>query len=356
MKNILVLFALVLLQVNSYGQNSYFTVGGTIKNGKGEVLSGATVFLAGSEKITSSNSNGRFGFGKIESGTYQLVVNLLGYAPVKQNVIISDKSDDNVQVILGEKQVVLKEVVVGDVKQRKNQVKTFTKFFLGESANAKACTIVNPEVLEFSTKKGELNATTPDFLIIQNNNLGYRVKYLLKNFSYNNALDVTLYDGDCIFEQLEGTPQQMQVWKKNRKTAYEGSLMHYLRSVYANRSRQEGFLIYKITSPSFPIYIESIPIVAEQLVKRLDNNFMIFKSQARFYVLYDKKKAAKEDRLLGHVETLRVSDLDNTGSIFLVDSKIDRRGSYADYKSLLIQGFCGRKRLADQLPLEYVPE
>lgn len=355
MKNILILFVLILLKLNSYAQSTY-TVGGTIKNAKGELLSGATIFLAGSEKATSSNLEGRFGFSKIESGTYQLVVNLLGYASVKQNIIISDKSEDNVSVVLGEKQIVLNVVNVGDVKQLKNHIKTFTKYFLGESANAKACKILNPEVLEFSTTKNVLNATTPGFLVIQNYNLGYKIKYLLKSFSYNSALDVTLYDGDCIFEPMDGTPEKKSLWAKNRKAAYDGSLMHYLRSVYANKSRQEGFLIYKITTSSFPIYIESIPIIAEQLVKHPDNNFMVFKSQARFYILYDKKKAAKEDKLLGHVQNLRVSDLDATGSIFLVDSQIDRRGSYADYKSLLIQGFWGRKRLADQLPLEYVQQ
>jgi hypothetical protein len=354
MKNILALFVLILLQLNVYAQGTY-TVSGTVKNAKGELLSGATVFLAGSEKATSSNLEGRFWFSKIESGTYQLVVNLLGYSSVKQNIIITDKSEENVEVVLGEKQIVLNEVIIGDAKQRKNHIKTFTKYFLGESANAKACKILNPETLEFSTTKNVLKATTPDFLVIQNNNLGYKIKYLLKSFSYDSSLEVTLYDGDCIFEQLEGTPEQRLLWTKNRKVAYNGSLMHYLRSVYANKSRQEGFLIYKITSPSFPIYIESIPIIAEQLVKRPDSNFMIFRSQSRFYILYDKKKAAKEDKLLGHVQNLRVSDLDNTGSIFLVDSQIDRRGSYADYKSLLIQGFWGRKRLADQLPLEYSP-
>jgi hypothetical protein len=51
-----------------------------------------------------------------------------------------------------------------------------------------------------------------------------------------------------------------------------------------------------------------------------------------------------------------VSDLPDNASIFMVNSQIDRRGSYADYGGLLIQGAWVKKRIGEQLPLEYLPE
>jgi hypothetical protein len=353
MKQLLVLFAIILSQFNTYAQGTY-SVSGTVKNTKGEKIQAATVFMAGSEKITATDENGNFRFATISPGTYQVVVNILGYTSVKQNVIVTDK-DETIDLILTEKQIILDEVIIGDKNALARHLKTFTKYFIGDNANGKACKIINPQVIEFSTVKNILKATTPDFLIIENNNLGYRIKYLLKSFTYDSHKEVTLYDGDCLFEPLKGTAEQDAIWNVNRQKAYEGSLMHYLRSVYANTARKEGFLIYKIVSPFVPFVIESLPIPSEQIIKRPDSNFMVFKLSTRFYVLYDKKKALKEDRP-EMVRDITIDDMTGTGSVFMVDSPVDRRGSYADYKKVLIQGFWGRQRIGDQLPLEYQPK
>lgn len=359
MKKLLALLAIILTTISAYAQDNY-TITGTVQSAAGEKIESATVFIAGSQKATMSNAEGGFTIRGLSSGTYQLVVNMLGYSSAKQNVIINDKSEA-ADITLGEKQIVLKEVLVGGVKekkyldQQKSYLKTFIKYFMGESVNAKACKILNPEILEFSTTKGILKAATYDFLMIENANLGYRIKYLLKTFEYDDKRNVTYYDGDCIFENLDGTPEQKGIWVANRNKTYEGSLMHFLRSVYANKSRQEGFLIYLTKNDLFPMTIGPNPVVAEQIIKHIDNNFITFRFKKRLYIIYDKKKAAKEDKLVEDPAWI-VSDLPDNGSIFMVNSQIDRRGSYADYGGLLIQGAWVKKRIGEQLPLEYVPE
>jgi hypothetical protein len=353
MKNILALLVFILLQLNIYAQGTY-SISGTVKNSKGELIESATVFLAGSEKVVATNAQGAFNFNGISPGTYQVVITMVGYTSVKQNVIVQDKSE-SVDMILGDKQIVLDEVVIGDKAARAKHLKTFVKYFMGESANAKACKIINPDVIEFSTTKGILKATTPDFLIIENSNLGYRIKYLLKSFTYNTPLDVTLYDGDCIFEPLTGTAEQQTQWVKNRKATYEGSLMHYLRALFANTTRAEGFLTYVVIGKTFPITINPSEVNTEQIIKHINSDFIKFKFDYRFYTVYDKKKAAKPIKMNENTSEF-IPDIPSNASIFLVDSQIDRRGSYADYKALLIQGAWGRKRLGDQLPLEYMPD
>ncbi|NNU34479.1 hypothetical protein HK413_10800 [Mucilaginibacter sp. S1162] len=48
--------------------------------------------------------------------------------------------------------------------------------------------------------------------------------------------------------------------------------------------------------------------------------------------------------------------MENKGSIlnlFLDKAIVDRKGSYTDYRTFLIQGNWGRRRIGDQLPFEY---
>jgi hypothetical protein len=353
MKRVLALFAFIFITTVAYTQDTYI-ISGTVKNAEGQPLQSATVFLAGSEKITMTDVNGRFVFKIINSCTYQLVVNMLSYVPVKQNIIVNDKAE-TATVTLTEKKTMLNEVVIGARKTKDDaHLKTFIKYFMGESANAKACKILNPEIIEFSTTKGILKAATYDFLEIENANLGYHIRYLLKTFEYNEKLAATYYDGDYVFENLEGTPEQKATWAANRKKTYDGSLMHFLRSVYANTSRQEGFLVYLTRNDLFPLSIGPNPVVAEQIIKHLDNNFIKFRFTKRIYVVYDKKKAAKEEKLIND-DSWIITDVPGNASIFKVDSQIDRRGSYANYTTLLIQGAWGKKRIGDQLSLEYEP-
>ncbi|MFD2871210.1 carboxypeptidase-like regulatory domain-containing protein [Mucilaginibacter ximonensis] len=350
MKYFFSLILFCLLQLSAWAQ--MYDITGTVKNIKGEPIQAASVFIAGSEQAVATDAEGRFRFGNLTPGTYQLVVNMLGFEPEKRNVILTDKPEA-IDVILNVKSVMLAEVNVGDKSQREKQVKTFIQYFMGESSNAKYCKILNPDLLEFSTAKGVLKATTSDFLIIENNALGYRIKYLLKTFSHEAARDITNYEGDYTFEQMKGTPEQQQKWEKKRQEAYEGSLMHYLRALYAGKSREEVFLVYKILSPVFPLVYESIPIVAEQIIKRPEKSLITFRYDKRFYIVYDKKAAARTDPK--HANEVQLDNLDYYGSIFNTDARVDSRGAMTSYDKLLIQGFWGRKRVADQLPFEYVP-
>jgi hypothetical protein len=300
MKKVLALFAVILLTTIASAQDS-FTISGTVKSVAGEKIESATVFIAGSQKITMTNAGGEFIFRAVSSGTYQVVVNMLGYLSVKQNVIINDKAE-TLNITLGEKQIVLNQVVVGAVKpkkiqeQEKSYLRTFVKKFMGESENAKSCKILNPEILDFSTSKGILKAATYDFLEIENANLGYHIKYLLKTFEYDDKRDITYYDGDCVFEFLDGSPAKKAQWLTNRKKTYDGSLMHFLRSVYANTSRQEGFLIYLTRNDLFPLTIGPNPVVAEQIIKHLDNNFITFRFKKDYISFTIKRKLPKRIR------------------------------------------------------------
>ncbi|GAB3936769.1 carboxypeptidase-like regulatory domain-containing protein [Mucilaginibacter myungsuensis] len=342
---------LLLISVSGIAQTTY-SISGKIKSAKGAPLEAATIFLAGSQRATITNAEGEFTLNNIEVGTYDLMVSMIGYAPIKRNLIVRD-APVTFDTVMQVKPVMLAQVNIGRKVDRESYLKTFIKYFMGESANAKACKIMNPNIIEFSTNKSELKAYTEDFLIIENPKLGYRVKYLLRNFSYDRLRDATFYEGESVFEELPGTPEQQKTWVTNRLLAYNGSMMHYLRALYADNTRDQGFLTYQMLNTLPPIEVTPNPINTEQLISRTDSNFMQFRYKHRLYVLYDKKKAAADKKpSTKESETMK---LDDKGSIFMMDGEVDKRGSIAQQKALLIQNFWGKKRIGDQLPIEYVP-
>jgi hypothetical protein len=358
MKTILSVLALLLVCCNLQAQNNY-TISGTVSSASGKSIQSATVFIAGSQKVTMTNADGQFTFKALGSGNYQLVVTMLGYASVKTLVIINNQSE-TVDIALGEKKIALQEVIVGGVKPKKvlelekTNLKIFVKKFLGETGNARHCKILNPEILEFSTSTGVLKAATYDFLEIENANLGYHIKYLLRSFEYEERRNITYYDGECIFEDIEGSPKQKEEWIANRKKAYEGSLLHFLRSVYNNTSRQEGFVVYLTHGEKFPLGIGPNAVVAEQVIKRIDQNFITFNPLERFYIAYDKGNT-KYDRIMKE-PMWTMADMPYNASLFMVNTQIDRRGNFADYGGLSVQGAWVKNRLGEQLPLEYLPQ
>ncbi|WP_214226101.1 carboxypeptidase-like regulatory domain-containing protein [Pedobacter sp. B4-66] len=351
MKKSIILIQFILFYINVNAQET-FTITGTVTNAKSEQIEAATIFIDGSQKSTKTDAKGEFKFSGLGPGTYQVVVSMLGYGSIKQNAVVLEKSVV-LNFILTEKQIVLDEVIIGNNNQRKNFLKTFTKYFMGESKNAKECKILNTDIIDFSTEKDVLKANSSDFLIVENRKLGYRIKYLLRKFQYNKKVDATIYDGESIFEDIKGSKEEQEIWKANRKMAYEGSLMHYLRALYKNKTQEEGFLTHVIKNPGFPLMINPNPVYTEQLIERVDSNFITFKYKERLYTVYDKKKVSSLK--LSNVNW-EIIEMDETGSVLQLDAQIDSKGSYAGYKNLLIQGFWGRKRIADQLPLEYNPD
>ncbi len=353
MKKITLSIFIILIQAGILKAQQTFTISGTVKNTKEEVMQGATIFIDGSEKGTATNTKGEFKFNNIRPGTYQVIVRMVGYNSSKSNVIIQDQPA-SLNIQLTEKPIILRQVVIGDDSQRKENIKIFLKNFLGQSENAKKCTILNLEILDFSTNKKILEATSDDFLIIENKSLGYRIKYLLRNFRYNKETGVTSYDGESVFENLAGTDEEKSSWLANRNKAYQGSLMHYFRSLYKNHLKQEGFITYEVMNNIQPLKLAPTPVNMEQYINTIDSNFIQLKFKTRLFIIFDKEKALQANDPDQKSAITRWMGKD--GSIirlFLDNAIIDSKGSYVDFRSFFVQGFWGGKRIGDQLPFEY---
>ncbi|GAA4335321.1 hypothetical protein GCM10023149_43250 [Mucilaginibacter gynuensis] len=369
---------LIFVSFNVLAQESY-SISGTVIDEKREPMPGVTIFISGSQQITATDKDGRFTFSGMKAGNYSLSVKMLGYSAPSQTVVIHDKSVD-ISFALEVKSIVLNEVKIGANKNRERYYAIFKDQFLGTSDNARNCVILNPEIINFNGQKiaGDniiLKAGADDFLIIENEQLGYRIKYLLKTFEYNSVKQLTYYDGDNSFEELEGTDKQKKTWAQNRLTAYNGSMMHFLRSVFANTVADEGFIASKMYKSSNlydqKVYTDPNPVKFDDAVTVIDSSFISLKIKA-LNIIYNPKKAArlKDDEIKEQQKptdtqaeastnetdfvTLNQSKKDSQLRLYLKEAIIDARGS-VPAGTFLIRGEWATKRIGDQLPFEYAP-
>ncbi|MES2375967.1 MAG: carboxypeptidase-like regulatory domain-containing protein [Bacteroidota bacterium] len=381
-----------LLSLNLWAQQS-FDITGTVKDENGAALQSVTVFIDGSNKYTMTDVSGHYTFAAIQPGTYRVATSMVGRGSERLMVILSNKSV-KADLVMKPKPIELNEVVIGTDSRRNEMLRIFTNKFLGVTENAQSCTIINPKIIEFTTNKGILLATTPDFLIIENKNLGYRIKYLLKVFRYDRAFNLTSYTGDCIFEDLPGSTRQKKKWIENRRAAYQGSFMHFLRSLYSGNTREQGFKCYAfIDSAKTPTVSDQL-VDMSQYVTRIDSNFIRLAFTKKFKVTHNSTKAllvkagsqlpeeitkllgdtnktgksndritllrpkSERERRLMTPASFRASHWDNDAGIvklYLNFTIVDRNGNYLDYRSFLLEDLWSELQVGDRLPFTYQP-
>lgn len=354
MKPILVVL-LSLFSINISAQTTW-SVSGTIKNSKGEKAESVTVFIDGSSRATKTDINGYYEFSNLIPGTYYVATSMIGYASEKKSILLKNSSI-NLDFTIRDKSIMLDEVSIGNDSRRAEMLQTFKDRFLGHSDNARNCEILNTEVLEFSTTKTVLMATSGDFLIIENKNLGYRIKYLLKKFSFNSALALTSYDGDCFFEDLPGTERQKKKWSENRRKVYEGSFMHYLRCLYEGNLSLSKFKTLEFVGEKGNL-IKKDEVDMNRYVSRIDSNFVKLSVKKRFYVTYGSLPDLSKVKIKSSepLDRSYFADLELKKSefnLYLEYTIVDKNGNYLDYRSFLLGGYWGGKQIGDRLPFSY---
>ncbi|KQS42076.1 carboxypeptidase-like regulatory domain-containing protein [Pedobacter sp. Leaf194] len=229
----------------AFSQNT-FSISGKVKDKQGG-LPGAGVYLSGYKIATVADNNGNFSLPNLKPGSYDLLVQMVGYLPFSKSVIISDKSIQ-LDLLLNENTVQLNEVTIKADPNRAKYIKQFTEYFIGITPNSKQCKILNPQVLnvDFDVTKSLLTVKTTEFLIVENKALGYRLKYMLDYFEYNSRTRIIYFSGHPFFEELKASAAKKKKYIDAREIAYYGSSQHFFRSLYEGRSKEEGFLINKI--------------------------------------------------------------------------------------------------------------
>ncbi|RZL55856.1 MAG: carboxypeptidase-like regulatory domain-containing protein [Pedobacter sp.] len=225
---------------------SQFFVACHLKDKKGEPLPGAGVYVSGYKIATVADNNGRYSL-SLKPGNYDILVQLIGFKAFNKNIIVADKAL-TFDFVLEEDAFQLQEVTIKPDPNREGYIRMFTDFFIGTTPNARLCKIINPNVLiiDYSNDDAKLTVKTNQFLIIENQALGYRVKYQLNNFEFDNKSRIIYYEGFPYYEDLKGSKGKMKRWAEKRIEAYHGSTQHFFNSLYAGKSKEEGFEINKL--------------------------------------------------------------------------------------------------------------
>lgn len=227
-----------------FAQNRFVYQGKILDSKTKEAIPFAHIFFNNTSYGTQANENGEFSLTKIYPGQYQVHVSSVGY----ENKVYALKIEENytnLVLYLTESANSLLEVKVSagrDVNWERS-MKIFERELLGRGYSRKDIHIRNREVIEFENNgnlKKNFKAKANEPLLIENNVLGYFYKGFLTEFELSNKQ--TRYSLSGYFEPMD--PQdfkELVKWIRKRRTAYEGSLRHFLKAFITNTLDEQGF-------------------------------------------------------------------------------------------------------------------
>lgn len=371
-------------------QKSTSVVYGTILDATtGEPLSDVNVFLASTTIGAASAPDGSYQIASIPPGAYTLVFRRMGFEIqiFQLEFRIAQMLEYNVKLI--QRPIQGKEIsVTASIPKRwKQDLKKFTKLFLGESKNARKTRILNPYVLDFFTDEdtGEFFAASDSVVQIENRALGYRLDISLDRFEYDDRTEQCIYGIYARYHELESEDEkEAKTWKKNRLQTYRGSFRHFLSALARQKSRRENFHIYEIPPSQFSMVDDKTMILpgAEQksneemrlsddesdlrnielmtsetetaigTVIPLKENAIVFYDSSRSMikiifedyigVIYKKLNIGEPNNFLKLNDTYAYAEIDTFGNL-LSPYAIEKFGDWAN------------ERVADSLPLDYRP-
>lgn len=322
-------------------------------------LTGAHAFIGSTLIGTATDFEGTFELRHLPIGTHTLWVSMIGYIPASQLFTVTDTTTSlSFDLSLEPAIIEVGELTVTAKRDRrwKKRLSQFIKMFIGESEFAKEARIINPESLDFDANwlgRFEAHASAP--LIIENHALGYRVEYVLKEFTREGS--TIKYDGDPLFIELEPeTPELAEWWAINREEAFYGSFHHFLLSLLNGTTEDEGFRVLRLSS------IEDIsrserkfPMQPHHLLE-IRNEEKLLSFNGVLEIIYD---GAKEEKayLQWKGASPHKSPSEQRSWIRLTQGPtvIDLNGEIIDPYGVTVYGYYAYLRMANDLPKEYRP-
>ncbi len=311
-------------------------VGRVIDKVSQEPVETVAVYFDNTTIGTTTNENGEFSIAYTDAVQSTLVISYLGY----EKVFITDyRNRNNVTIELTEATNSLDEVYIeyDDGLTRRQKLRLFRKEFLGTSEFGKSCKILNEDdlILKYDKMSKSLYASSKVPLRILNKALQYEVafdiidfeviyRYIDLNTRTFTANSVS-YFGTNFYKNLKDSKEKKTI--KNRASAYKGSVQHFMRSLFNENIREEGYAIYhdKFRVEEWD-YFTIEPVI--------DSDFKKVTLSDKVSILFNKKAQSE-----------LVQDI----SEFFVDTY----GNYTPIIGLYFGGAMGSQRVGDTVPSDY---
>ncbi|MEO8771345.1 MAG: carboxypeptidase-like regulatory domain-containing protein [Ferruginibacter sp.] len=359
-------------------------------------LNGSNVFLSNTSKGTATDTSGKFILNNIPDGKFlQLVVSSVGYETFTYT-FSSQQLPLNLKISLNKKIVEMEGVVIipYEVNGWEKWGKTFMDNFLGQSDNAFKCEIDNPKQIKFRRNKKDdtLEAESDGMFIIRNYNLGYAIKYQLDKFVMDFKHSRVSYTGYPLFMEMEPNEPLAPEYKWKRAIAYKGSMMHFIRSLYADKLKEEGFEVRRMELlPTNDTIIndgktmhhfftidsmgkrKSPPYIVNKAGKEKIDTFLLTKDSIVFkdndsvsnvlsfnnYLVVHYLNESEPEFYSRRNYATKARDYQLSKFSILNDDKkilIEPDGYYSPALDLFMEGYLSAEKMGDFLPWDYVPD
>ena len=334
-------------------------------------IANANVFIANSMIGTSSDTSGSFTLRGVPAGFYELVASCVGYTMATVKLQLTAGADQNVEMRLVPRVLVVEAVEITGRQSEawKENLKTFEGLLLGSTKEASECRIVNPEVLDFSVDPtGRFHAQTDREVVIENLATGYQLHMSLGVFSF----DGRWLSSDYRIRYDEIQPLDTDVrskWASRREDVYSGSLHHFLVSLVNDELAHEGFSMYE--AESIGRVIRDLPLYElkrRDILKQSSPLEWTLDFRKYLVVTYDRKQVAMEgNQPVPELRRSGILSMPNTRrrptrpllSILSLPKGpvlVDSHGQILNRLALRVSGDWAKEGLANQLPLEFLPE
>ncbi|HPE76394.1 MAG TPA: carboxypeptidase-like regulatory domain-containing protein [Draconibacterium sp.] len=334
MRKFFLLITFLNFQIIAYNQ----VISGTIMDSKTDsTICFATIYFNGTFVGTSSDINGNFKLDISKNASMTLTVSSVGYYSVTLTDYLTDKP---LIVYLEPKIFEINDVFVSAKSlagKRKANLRLFKNEFLGRTANARSCEIINENDITFNydSDRDTLKAFALKPIIIYNKALGYKITYYLDKFEYYRKSKSFNYIGNIVFnEDLSTNDTDKKLYEKGRKNSYFGSRMHFLRALWLNELESSGFAIKN--SDNINLNYDSI-VINEFSNLNIEQTMFnkLIASSFKLYIYYNSE-------ISGIVFRKPKVYFDETG--------------YYDSTGITWLGDFAEKRIGDTLPLNYEPK
>ncbi|HEY5966981.1 MAG TPA: carboxypeptidase-like regulatory domain-containing protein [Chitinophagaceae bacterium] len=337
-------------------------------------LKGASVYINNTTKGSITNDNGDFELGPLQPGRYEVVASFVGYDALLYSAEIKS-SNLRISFKVEKKEEILREVLVLSSELRKRYLDIFKKFVIGQSVAADHCQIKNIEEVQFASgeTKDEIMAYTEKALVIESPELGYTIHFDLLTFYYNKVTSGAYFYGYTRFVDWGKDEKTKKKWIRKRREAYEGSTVHFFRSLVNKQLTKEGFTVYQllnmkkekidsvgftITAPKGSQGMQMARTAIEDSMIRLypDSVYKIYELRVNdgWRIFYEKNTNLKREI----TKKMIVSGQPPTGTVSGLRLReepalINARGIILTPIRLFYDGLWGYECLANMLPEDY---
>ncbi|XWW47658.1 carboxypeptidase-like regulatory domain-containing protein [Fibrella sp. USSR17] len=367
-------FLLVLLTTLSV--QAQFTLRGKVVNAVDEQpVPFCSVFLANTTKGTTADENGNFVLANLPAGRFDLVVSSVGFETLASPLNTNQPAQLLVRIMPSANQLAEVQVRASRDPEWLEQLDVFLKNFIGTSKNAQECRIVNQNVLWFDDNRTTLRLTggAREPLVIENKALGYRIRYVLDQFLFDYGHKSVSYLGYPVYELMKPRNRRESLrWEQARKAAYLGSSMHFMRTLHAKKTAEEGFEIRRMVERT-----DSTKVGGQWRVKQA--RYLVKDALPATFILNDdastdsttalafenliqvtytgEKEAPEYVRYSNPFSSNPGAPGPQTSIIHMLEPlvTIERNGNFYNPLGVVFEGYWGWEKMAELLPLTYEP-